>query len=354
MRRIALLFAVLFLAACGAPSVTSVWEAIPLGTRGDFSDLWFIDQNEGWIVGGGSGIHGGLIGHTEDGGRNWQFSSGVATAAQGKASDVIDSVRFMDPDYGFVAMDSGQILATDDGGDSWKTVIEAGRPVGMDFIDRRNGWLVGDGFVRRTEDSGVNWHDVPDENATHPLPGHKVRFQDEERGWLAGRDGRLLRTTDGGATWSPVETGLDPGERSQLNDITFANDFDGWVVGDKSTILHTADKGETWSRQSLKLPALHPAAHVEGTSSDEVPDFNLTSVRFLDPRQGFVVGHFPALSRSLILRTRDAGNTWTIEADIKGEVVRAIFALDPTHIWAIGSREKTGSQSIYRRMPDAS
>ena len=54
-----LIVACLFLASCGVPEEPlppDPWVAHELGTRAEFGDVFFLDENRGWIVGGG--IHG--------------------------------------------------------------------------------------------------------------------------------------------------------------------------------------------------------------------------------------------------------------------------------------------------------
>jgi hypothetical protein len=70
---------------------------------------------------------------------------------------------------------------------------------GLHFHDADRGWVVGDGQVFRTSDGGRRWS--PSEtsapvalNALHFLPGGR-------RGWIAGNDGYVAETTDGGATF---------------------------------------------------------------------------------------------------------------------------------------------------------
>ena len=66
----------------------------------------FIDALRGWIVG-----NGGLILHTEDGGKNWIVQD------SGVDYDLL-KVQFSDPQKGWVVC-YGDILSTSNGGQSW-------------------------------------------------------------------------------------------------------------------------------------------------------------------------------------------------------------------------------------------
>ena len=59
-----------------------------------------------------------------------------------------------------------------------------------------------------------------------------------------GRDGQIIRTTDGGDRWFiwPSGTGSD------LYSVSFLDGINGLIVGD-NVILRTFDGGETWERQ---------------------------------------------------------------------------------------------------------
>ncbi|HXU82287.1 MAG TPA: P-loop NTPase fold protein [Polyangia bacterium] len=70
---------------------------------------------------------------------------------------------------------------------------------GLHFPDLDHGWVVGDGLVLRTSDGGQSWKQS---DSVAPVPLNAVFFlPDGRRGWLAGNDGYLAETVDGGATF---------------------------------------------------------------------------------------------------------------------------------------------------------
>src|SRR5438045_1209005 len=60
-----------------------------------------------------------------------------------------------------------------------------------------------------------------------------------------GQVGRILRSTDGGATWKQQNAGTNVG----LISVSFTDANTGTAVGPSGTILRTTDGGETWSSQ---------------------------------------------------------------------------------------------------------
>ena len=96
-----------------------------------------------------------------------------------------------------------------------------------------------------------------------------------------GRDGEILRTADGGDSWTESKFG----KTLQLNAIDFVNESQGWVVGNRGQIGMTMDGGASWSIQM----------------SDKM--FNLNSVAFRDAKTGLAIG-----DEGTVCSTNDGGN----------------------------------------------
>jgi photosystem II stability/assembly factor-like uncharacterized protein len=113
-----------------------------------------------------------------------------------------------------------------------------------------------------------------------------VAFTDADNGLVVGARGTILRTTDGGITWTRQISGTT----EDLNQVFYANSDTGYVVGGESfppfqggIILRTTDGGVTWAKQ-------------------EIPVHNtLGSVYFTDANTGMVSGF------QTIMRTSSAG-----------------------------------------------
>ena len=80
----------------------------------------------------------------------------------------------------------------------------------------------------------------------NPLPqgNHlsSVSFVDANIGTAVGDAGTILRTTDGGATWTPQQSNTT----SWLFGVSFGDANHGVAVGNFSTMLRTTDGGFTW------------------------------------------------------------------------------------------------------------
>lgn len=109
-----------------------------------------------------------------------------------------------------------------------------------------------------------------------------------------------------------------------------------WVVGSGSTIASSTDRGATWNTTVVGDDAM------------------LTSVQFIDEREGFVTGEFGA-----VYRTGDAGMTWEKLAAIGDDFYpyAAVFA-DSDRGWVSGlagvvMQTTDGGKSWSKRINDA-
>jgi photosystem II stability/assembly factor-like uncharacterized protein len=122
----------------------------------------------------------------------------------------------------------------------------------------------------------------------NPLPqGHileDVQMVDATTGYVAGRGGAILKTSDGGTTWSILTSGT----LKDLYSLCFTDVNTGYVVGDSGLILKTINGGADWNPES------------SGTFH------RLHDLFFTNPNTGYICGE-----SGLILKTINGGNTWT-------------------------------------------
>lgn len=119
---------------------------------------------------------------------------------------------------------------------------------GLFLVDDNIGWASGAGgtFLRMTD--GKNWSADTISGYTH-LDFRDVHGFDENTALLmaAGEEGRILRTDDGGISWTEVYTRLDSG--IFLDGMDFHNNI-GFCYGDpideKFVVIWTDDYGKHW------------------------------------------------------------------------------------------------------------
>ena len=73
-----------------------------------------------------------------------------------------------------------------------------------------------------------------------------VFFTSSDKGWIAGDDGYLASTTDGGRTWNkyPLNT------TENINEIYFRNDNNGYLVAGRKMFI-TSDAGRSWQETKI-------------------------------------------------------------------------------------------------------
>lgn len=221
---------------------------------------------------------------------------------------------------------------------------DAGLPAyNLHFLDdRANGWVVGaKGRIWHTSDYGLELQALPapDYGTTErvlPAPSsndlYSVYFLDSNRGWVAGSNGVIFTTSDGGNNWQRQ----DSGTRSQLNSIYFLPDgSNGWIAGEHGLILSTNDGGATWVHRTqgndaggnyLRFPApwfflvllivpllLLRRANVQASEPEESVADLLVSDRPLDTSAGDVLAfNSIALGLSRFLRNENTMPPLTI------------------------------------------
>jgi photosystem II stability/assembly factor-like uncharacterized protein len=286
----------------------------------------FVNNSEGWVVGGKpdpwSLTTEGKILHTADGGQTWEV--------QQEYNSYLLAVHFVSRLHGWAVGKSGTILATINGGSTW-TAQTAGTNYTLydvDFVDDSYGWITGaespygyggDGRVWRTTDGGAHWTQAGYFEGWDECGKYSVDFVDRSTGYIAGAQegkGSVHKTIVGGQTW--VEKPLG-GDYPTLRGLNFLSANEGWVVGDDGFIAHTTNGGDTWELQA------------SGTGKD------LRAVSFLDSQRGYAVAADPATGNTL-LKTTDGGLTWVEETTgaYRWSGMRDIAFPDPYHVWVVG------------------
>lgn len=192
----------------------------------------------------------------------------------------------------------------------------------------------GPGTILRSDDGGLTWTNLS-ANAPaiadfdyHDYEG--ISFISRQQGWLAeslyggvgGAGGAIIHTSNGGATW---DSQVLPDPTQPIADVSFVSALNGWAVTDGGAVLHTTNGGAAgaggWAVQFNT-----------GTAGQ------LERVKFLNALKGVVVddaGHY--------WWTNDGGITWT-DVDASGISgidwsFNGIAYSDPTHLWIVGENE---------------
>jgi photosystem II stability/assembly factor-like uncharacterized protein len=236
------------------------------------TSIHFINSTTGWLA-GITAKQEAVVLKTTDAGVNWeatkvnfkQHPTGIFFVNESTGwmvgTPIVDEEAEDAPEVG-----PTDLLVTYDGGKTWQS--QRRLPVGLkdiQFLDANTGWVVGQkGAIYRTTDSGRSWDTQkselePGEGSRVDLTGEGskkfnisgVSFSDANNGFVAAinddRDeGRVLGTSNGGATWSKKLIGADYGHR----DVFTLNAKEAWALSNYNRyVYYTADGGQYWNSE---------------------------------------------------------------------------------------------------------
>lgn len=137
-----------------------------------------------------------------------------------------------------------------------------------------------------------------------------VKFDTDEVGYIAGDNGFLSKTTDGGLTWNTITTNIT----ENINDIAVMGDFTLFIACDGGKIMKTEDGGSTWE-----------------VKTSEITD-NITSIVYTLDSRMIACG-----DNSLILLSLDYGNTWEAVYTTASSDLKKLFFYDAAQGYIVGT-----------------
>lgn len=302
------------------PTSQPTWTKLPTEPyRGKQDDIHFISPSTGWYVNGA-----GKIFSTTDGGATWLqriHKPGTFFRCIGFLDEKVGFAGNIGPDYFPNVSDATPLYRTDDGGTTWSPVTIVGDPVKglcaieivkIPFINAGNldhktlivaaGRVGGPTTLLFSHDRGATW-------AAKNMDAHcgmilDVHFFNEKVGLLAAASSTnvqesnalLLRTEDGGATWTKVYQSTRPFETTWK--MSFPTPTTGYVT------LQSYNPDPTASQRFLAKTT------DGGKTFTEIPLIDQHTVRqfgiaFLDENTGWV----GAMPHGFV--TTDGGKTWS-------------------------------------------
>ncbi|MBL8029423.1 MAG: T9SS type A sorting domain-containing protein [Fibrobacteres bacterium] len=256
--------------------------------------LWgvhFIDSLQGFAFGDG-----GTMYKTVNGGMNW-INNRLSS------SDTIYGMHFVNCSTGFLCTGSGRIYKTTDTARTWtQNYFRTGWLSGISFWNKDTGWAVGsskripysiyNAVVYSTKNGGVSWDSSAISGpyslkSVQSLNGKAVyvcgfnylaisqnsgaswntatsytgisdpQFQNSNgyiniaafvsptNGLAVGRYGHIMRTQNGGASWSSARIN----DFTWLQDVKYIDSLRAVVVGERGVVFSSTDGGTTWSKR---------------------------------------------------------------------------------------------------------
>jgi len=245
-------------------------------------------------------------------------------------SNDLNALHFADSLKGWVAGDSGLVLYTTNGGSSWvqQQTNTDRNIIDIFFIDDSTGWAIAwtEGtlpfatFILKTTDAGNNWS-VSQFRQENVLM-FSVFFVDTLRGFLGGTPGGIFITTDGGENWDSAYIAPAPYAFVPVHNFKFYDNNYGFACGGAHDIV-----GITWK-------TIDGGAFWETMNSIYAPPDEIWDIHFFDSLHVLGIGGDPDLFGVGVMRTTDAGLTWTyFEIGLIG-IARAVSFRTENEGWA--------------------
>jgi photosystem II stability/assembly factor-like uncharacterized protein len=265
MRKLGLLIFAAF-AAVARPSAQPAWQPQTSGVTSRLRGSSAVSPTVAWA----SGANGSIL-LTTDGGAHWRRR--VVAGA--------DALDFRDIDamsdriayaLSIGAGESSRIYKTVDGGARWELQFANTDPRvfldAMAFWDAEHGVAFSDSVDGRfviftTANGGRAWERVPADRLPPALAGEgafaasgtNVALCDGNQAWIGTTASRVLRSRDGGRSWTIANTPIATREATGIFSIAFRDAQHGVVVGGDyrhesaavDNVAVTSDGGATWS-----------------------------------------------------------------------------------------------------------
>ena len=208
------------------------------------SSFQFISNSVGWLLIDYNYGSTARIYKTTNSGSSWTLQLNILY------NGPIHNIYFVDENLGWVSTSISGIYKTTNGGTNWINYTSNifGGPQVISFVDDQNGWIcyntLGSGQITHSTDGGMNWLGQFGESYVFV---YSIQFLNSQIGYAAGYKyfsptypdtSFVMISTNGGEDWQDQYTG-----NGVFNSLFFVNNLSGWAVGDNGKIIHTTNGG---------------------------------------------------------------------------------------------------------------
>lgn len=204
----------------------------------------------------------GIVVLSDDGAHTWRQARAVPVSV------TLTALQFVNERVGWAVGHGGVVLRTDDAGETWvrqadgRTLAQAAYSVGQSkwaqalldegpdkplldvrFVDARRGYVIGAyNLAFETRDGGATWSSLMD-RLDNPRGSHLYSIA--VRGdslFIAGEQGVMFRSRDGGASFEPLHSGY----AGSWFSIVASTDRGLVAAGLRGNAMYSPDDGQTW------------------------------------------------------------------------------------------------------------
>lgn len=249
------------------------WKLLTIDPNNDLNAIYFLDNLNGFIVGSK-----GEVLKTINGGQSW-------LKLNANTNNDLHSIFFVGGKMVAVG-DKGTIIRLDLASQIFDKIRTGFNETffRVKFINDNTGFIVGtNGLILKTQDGGLTWEKISTGISENLF---SIDFADERTGFIVGWNGIVLKSIDGGFTWRKFNIN----QRTYLRNVFFVNQFLGFIVGGEGLILRTEDGGNNWNRITVNSSS------------------GFYKIFFENNENGMILSN-----RGEILKTKDAGKSWELQ-----------------------------------------
>ncbi len=206
------------------------------------------------------------------------------------------------------------IYSSTDNGVTWSDHSVAGTTsiYGIYFTDLNTGWACGTNAVYKTTDGGANWSAGPSVIRDTYV---SVKFTNPLKGVACSMTGRIIYSSDGGASWIQA---INPAAGMELHSIDL-KDSTAIATGANGFILKSTNSGINWSYIDYNIL----------TRSD------VRGVSIINSNTFYSCGGGGFIRKSI-----DGGNSFTFQENPMMADLFSIYFYDSSKGWAVSSMNK--------------
>lgn len=276
--------------------VNAQWSAVRYDQHNTFTKVFAATANDVFVIGVDQASYDNFFMRSSDGGTNWD-SIGLSA---GSDDFQMTEMYFTDVNNGFIGGRRNNVFQnlqkTTDNGTTWTDITpdpaEVEPIAALYFLTPQQGWATCQQELYTTVNGGATWTTIP----LSFIP-QDIHFMDALVGYATGglpasSPAVVMKTTDGGLTWTQVLSSSDPNVFVNTNE--FLNVVDANILFTNlqwtNKLFRTTDAGATWDT-------------IVCDSVFQIVDFHFNSADS---------GHILS-SMGQLFQTNDGGVTWTLQ-----------------------------------------
>jgi photosystem II stability/assembly factor-like uncharacterized protein len=271
-----------------------------------FYDVFFLNENTGFVVGPSR------ISKTTNAGLNWISVFSTTNNLVFYSIHSFNGSMIAAVGYGGSLNPYAIIYISNNGGSSWYYVYSPSAPFEsyycIRFATENTGIAVGsNGLIVRTTNSGFNWEPV-DLNLSANL--FKIQFLSSQSGYISGSYVNL-KTTNGGLNWNWIN-----GPGGTLSFIDINTGYENYYSG----LQRTTNGGATWQMIFQMSNYM----------------YNLSDLCFINYNTGYAVG-MSTNSGPVIIKTTNSGYNWYSQYDNTNVSLHSVVFVNENTGYTVGS-----------------